>query len=444
MNPMSGPVRKTALPSAIGTATMVARAVESASAPASAAPGAPSGVDATLLALTDQCVMCGLCLPHCPTYRLDPTEAESPRGRIALARALANGGLAPTPLALTHLDQCLGCLSCQKVCPSLVQYDQILSRTRAALRTRRPPAGPLQRWLHDPQRLTLLARVGAVLRAGHWLPPLAHLLPRGSMLRRILQTQPDLPRRPHFSTRRSAAASTRGRVALFRGCVASVYDRDTLGAARVLLEALDYEVVETSATLCCGALQRHTGEDAAAAEQAAHTRASLQAAGVDVVLVSASGCYGDLRDQVLAGAAPPVVDIHAFLAADARWPALSFKPLSARVALHLPCTQVNVVGDTAPITALLATIPGLAVLPLPLHPRCCGAAGSYFIEHPAQADRLREEKLDQAAALAPDLLLTTNIGCRIHLDNGLRAREPSPLLLHPLALLAQQLENPAP
>jgi len=91
-----------------------------------------AGADDRLAALADQCVMCGLCLPHCPTYRLEQVEAESPRGRIALARALADGRLHPTPAALTHLDHCLGCLSCQKVCPSDVQYEEILVRTRAA------------------------------------------------------------------------------------------------------------------------------------------------------------------------------------------------------------------------------------------------------------------------------------------------------------------------
>ena len=388
--------------------------------------------------------MCGLCLPHCPTYRLDAIEAESPRGRIALARALATGALAPTPLALTHLDQCLGCLSCQKVCPSLVQYDEILVRTRAGLGARREPARWLRRWLRDPQRLTKLARIGAALRAARWLPAFARALPKRSLLRRIAQTQPDLPLTARFATAKSTTAPTRGRVALFRGCVASVYDRDTLAAGRYLLHALGYEVVETTGTQCCGTLQRHAGDIADADAQAAATRVALQATGADVVLVSASGCYGDLRDQVLSHGAPRVADIHTFLAADPEFSRLRFKPLVARAALHLPCTQINVMGDTTQISALLARIPGLAILPLPLQPRCCGAAGSYFIEHARIADALRDEKLDQAATFAPDLLLTTNIGCRIHLGNGLRERDARIAVLHPLALLAQQLENPAP
>ncbi|HEY6877319.1 MAG TPA: 4Fe-4S dicluster domain-containing protein, partial [Polyangiales bacterium] len=112
------------------------------SVPASGDPRAAPGV----AALADQCVMCGLCLPHCPTYRLEQTEAESPRGRIALARALAEGRLEPDAEAVAHLDHCLGCLSCQQVCPSQVRYEDLLVQTRAALAAARPPAAA-GRWL---------------------------------------------------------------------------------------------------------------------------------------------------------------------------------------------------------------------------------------------------------------------------------------------------------
>jgi glycolate oxidase iron-sulfur subunit len=396
--------------------------------------------DARLLALTDQCVMCGLCLPHCPTYRLENTEAESPRGRIALARALAMGTLTPTPSALEHLDHCLGCLSCQKVCPSQVDYDAILVRTRAALLDKRPTR--VLRWLGDQRRVTALARVGAASRAGRWLPALARLLPKASLWRRLGVAQPDLPRAIRLPYAKPPP-HVRGRVALFRGCLASVYDTDTLAAGRYLLEALGYEVVETAANQCCGALSRHAGGIKRASVDAGATREALLASGAKVVLVSASGCFGDLRDEVAAGTTVRVADIHAFLAADPAWPTLRFRPLAVRAALHLPCTQVNVVGEIAPIRAVLARIPQLTLLALPEQPRCCGAAGSYFLEHPDFADRLRSDKLDQAQALTPDLLLTTNIGCRIHLGNGLRERAPSMPVLHPLALLAQQLENPA-
>jgi glycolate oxidase iron-sulfur subunit len=397
--------------------------------------------DARLLDLADQCVMCGLCLPHCPTYRIRLDEAESPRGRIALARSLASGRIPPEPSALTHLDQCLACLSCEKVCPSEVKYGEIITRSRAAVARIRPRRDALDRALTDPRRLVAFARIGAWLRADRWLPALGRLLPATSRLRALARETPQVPPIGRHRSKKPAAGS-RGAVALFRGCVASVYDRDTHEAARALLEALGYEVRVPRGTPCCGALARHAGDAEAADREAAGTRRELASTGASVVLVSASGCFGELREH-----APhdrTIVDIDAFLARDDEFARLRFRPLAARAALHLPCTQVNVVGEVASIRAVLARIPDLEIVELPLHPRCCGAAGSYFAEHPAIATRLRDEKLDQALAPAPDIVLTTNIGCRIHLAAGIRERGVSPRVLHPLALLAQQLENGEP
>lgn len=406
------------------------------SAPDGKAP-ARAPADGALQALADQCVMCGLCLPHCPTYRISLDEAESPRGRIALARWIASGRLEPDPTALRHLDQCLDCLSCQTVCPSDVRYGEIITRTRAMLR-RRP--GLVARLLTDPARLVALARIGALLKADRWLPRLSRWLPPSlrTLAERVPAASATMP------IARSRTAPDRGRVTLFRGCVASVYDRDTHEAARALLEALGYEVAVPEDTPCCGALARHAGDTEAADREVARACAAIAETGGEAVLVSASGCFGELRDHVARAGGPSVVDVHAFLARDARIGALRFRPLSARAALHLPCTQVNVVGEVASIRALLARIPALTVLAVPEQPRCCGAAGNYFIEHPAIADRLRDEKLAQIGADAPDVVLTTNVGCRIHLANGLRGRAGAPPVRHPLALLAQQLENAAP
>lgn len=408
------------------------------------ASGSPAPVDRRLLELADQCVMCGLCLPHCPTYRISLDEAESPRGRIALARSIAGGRLAPGLTALAHLDQCLACLSCQKVCPSEVRYEEIITRSRAALATQRKRPDTVSRWLTQPQRLTRLAQIGALFRASQWLPRLARALPRESRWRALGERVPDLPISAPSVHATRAPARDRGRVTLFRGCVASVYDRDTHASAQFVLEALGYEVCIPEGTPCCGALARHAGEAAAADRQSTVARAALAVTGGETALVSASGCFGDLRDHASSADGPAIVDIHAFIARDERFSQLRFRPLAVRAALHLPCTQVNVVGEIAAIRSLLARIPGLIVLDMPEQPRCCGAAGAYAIEHPDIADRLRAEKLDQVEMQQPDLLLTTNIGCRIHLCNGLRERESSLQVLHPLALLARQLDNNQP
>lgn len=395
----------------------------------------------SLAALTDQCVMCGLCLPHCPTYGLDQHEAESPRGRIAVARRLASGQLPVSAETVAHLDRCLACLACEAVCPSQVEYEEILIQTRALLKPSRPPGGRLSRWLADPAILVRLARLGSALRAGYWLPPLARCLPGSSRLRRLAAEMPRTPAHVPLPLHSAPVTADRGRVILFPGCVASVFDRDTLDAARILLGALGHDVAMPTAPVCCGALALHAGEVEAAARSAQATHAALQACDAETVLVCASGCLGSLRDHGMPGSALRIDDVLAFLAADVRWPRLRFKALPQRVAVHLPCTQMHVGSGKQPLLQLLASIPGLQLLVLPDQPGCCGAAGNYFIEQADHADRLRAEKLDQFGRQSADLLLTTNIGCRIFLGNGLRQRDARVAVLHPLTLLARQLET---
>ena len=395
----------------------------------------------TIEALADQCVQCGLCLPHCPTYRLDRHEAESPRGRIALARQFARGQLPPTPATMAPIDRCLACLACQTVCPSGVRYEELLLRTRALLAPLRPPAPRWQRWLSQPFRLRRLAAIGAAVRADRWLPQIARLLPRASPLARIAREMPRPTPTGPAPVRSQRGTGKRGRIGLFPGCVASIFERDTLAAARRLLEALDYAVVVPESPVCCGALPLHAGDSASAQATAASTRAALSACAIDTVLVSASGCLGSLRDQTLHDTPIRAVDILGFLARDAVMATLRFHPLAARMALHLPCTQNHVGEGGAPVRALLGRIEGLQILELPAQPGCCGAAGSYFLEQPERADRLRAEKLDQVAAQDPEFLLTTNVGCRLFLGNGLRQRDLTIPVLHPLVLLARQLDT---
>ena len=398
--------------------------------------------DNDLAALTDQCVMCGLCLPHCPTYALDQHEAESPRGRIALARRWASGELQPSEPSITHLDHCLACLACEAVCPSHVQYEKILVQTRALLKPLRPRRGRLGRWLGDPVMLVRLARLGAAIRAAAWLPRFAALLPKHTLLHRLLREMPRVPLASPTPSGIATIPADRGRIILFAGCVASIFDRDTLTAGQRLLEALGYEVVIPREAVCCGALPLHAGESGRAARTAQTTRDVLLSCAASTVLVSASGCLGSLRDTCARADGLQVADILGFVAADQALNRLRFRPLPARAALHVPCTQKNVGSGSRPIRELLGRIPDLQLLELPEQPGCCGAAGNYFIEQAERADRLRTEKLDQVTMQSPDLLLTTNIGCRIFLGNGLNQRASTIPVLHPLSLLARQLEIP--
>lgn len=390
-----------------------------------------------LLSLADQCVLCGLCLPACPTYRVECSEAESPRGRIALARALAQGALEPGPLAQAHLDHCLGCLSCERACPSGVKYGRLIDGVRELTA---PPPDRLATMLYAlaarPRRIRQLAALSEWLRLPHWLARLGR--------RRGWRSAAQIPPLPALPTAANpVAAGTRGRIGLFLGCVASAFDRDTHAAARRLLQALGYVVVEPPQQACCGALAQHAGHVEVAAKLAAPTRQSFVAAGVETVLVTASGCFGTLRELTLADTGMTVREIGEFLAADAQWPALQFAPLPRRAALHLPCSLSNRVRAAAATRTLLARIPQLDLLELPEQPRCCGAGGTNFLHFPQTADALRNERLDGAQSLQAELLLTSNIGCRLHLGAGLRERAAAMPVLHPISLLAQQL-LPAP
>jgi glycolate oxidase iron-sulfur subunit len=188
-------------------------------------------------------------------------------------------------------------------------------------------------------------------------------------------------------------------------------------------------------------LALHNGDAAQADRLARSLRTVFVGADVDTLLVSASGCFGTLRDHVFAEAGVRVREIHEFLDADGRVGELRFRPLSERIAVHTPCTQRNVARADGAVARLLARIPQLKIDALPASPGCCGAAGDYFLRHPDIADTLRAQTLDATLARRPHTLATSNAGCRIFLGNGMRERRSDIALTHPLVLLARQLEN---
>jgi glycolate oxidase iron-sulfur subunit len=225
------------------------------------------------------------------------------------------------------------------------------------------------------------------------------------------------------------------RLALFPGCVASVDDAEAQRAAITLLQAAGFHVSVLPA-FCCGAMDLHGGAEAAAEQAAQRVRRAWVASGASQLLSVTPGCLGTLR-RALPGVS--VLDPVELLAA--RTGLLRFRPLAQRVALHLPCTQINVARTDTALLQLLRRVPELEVLSLPRPPYCCGAAGSHLLEFPARAGQLRDATLRQAATLEPQRLLSSNIGCRLHLATGIDQqglRWPSQ---HPLTLLAQQLEH---
>ncbi|MCW8808271.1 MAG: (Fe-S)-binding protein [Rhodanobacter sp.] len=383
--------------------------------------------------LADQCVQCGLCLPVCPTYALDRNEAESPRGRIAIASALARGLADPAAGLREHLDHCLGCLNCEKVCPAHVQYGELLIATRASLGPSPQRPKHLLGLIKRPAWMRLLRWFGRWLALPRWKDLLIRRLPTASPWRAALRTMPVAA--PAMRVRTDETHAEGPCVALFPGCVASVDDAEAQQAAVALLQAAGFQVSVLPA-FCCGAMDLHGGATKGAERAARKVQKAWLASGATRLLSVTPGCLGTLR-RALPDVS--VMDPLELLAPHAE--AMRFRPLARRVALHLPCTQLNVAGSAGALLQLLHRVPQLDVVPLPPPASCCGAAGSHLLEYPERAAQLRDRMLRQLGALEPHLLLSSNIGCRLHLGAGIRDQGLQWRHLHPLTLLAQQLEH---
>jgi len=402
-----------------------------------------------ILEQADSCVKCGLCLPHCPTYRKSAQESESPRGRIALVQGLLSGALRDTPRLAGHLDRCLECHACESVCPSGVPVTHIVDAVRALQMGRR--AAP-RRWLR--RRLLDLA-----VRPAPWIPLLR--LYQNVRLRSWLRTSgllrylgvegadrllPERPLSGEEAGQFPALGPFRGQVALFPGCVGRYFDAPALHAATAVLTHLGYAVTLPRQACCCGALHRHDGFAEQGDGELARSAALFGAAGYDRVLTLASACLGELRRAPsLAGR---VGDATRFVA-DLPWPAdLALADSPQRVWVHTPCTQRNLLGDAEAAVALLERIPGVPPLALPDNETCCGAAGTYMLRQPAMSQALLADKLRLIRAAAATLIVTTNTGCALRLAAGLREQDPPVAVCHPLEILAarlpQRLESDPP
>ncbi len=373
----------------------------------------------SLLALADQCVRCGVCLPHCPTYSLDRREAESPRGRIALIGALADGRLAPEATTLQALDHCLACGRCEQVCPAHVPYTTLLTQARTQ-GWHGPSSGKarvLQRLAAHPRLLAWLLRLGTRLRP--WLPP------------RWRRRWPTRATAPPLDPPPATGAAPDATATLFLGCVARAFDHDLHRAATHLLRAAGLRVIETRGQSCCGALAHHAGDAIAATRLADRNRSAFAAAGADHVVTSATGCHGSVQRAC----APAGLDTRDLLdLLGTRAARLRFRAVDGTVALHRPCTQQAMPDSLRGLRALHARVPGLRIVDLPAG--CCGAAGAHVLNCPDRADALRAPALDAIRASGARVVLSSNIGCRLHLQAGL---DDIPVL-HPALWLATLLD----
>lgn len=389
----------------------------------------------------DPCVHCGFCLPACPTYLATGDEADSPRGRIVLMRALERGEIGADDPALTqHIDACLGCRGCEPACPSGVGYGQGLEAAREIIAARRgiAPAAkailavfawrPLWRSLLTVSRwfrtTGLPARWASGTRFGFSMGMLASTR-RSSKPRSF----------PNFHVSHSAPT-----VALFRGCVMDTVFRHVNDATRRTLEANGYRVVEISGQGCCGALHEHAG-DRKGAEALARQNVKAFGSRANYIVVNSAGCgallkqYGHLlgtRDGEHFGTR--VRDVSELLAS--KGPRQG-GPLPLDVVYDAPCHLQHAQKVQAEPLAVLRAIPGLRVRVLPGSDKCCGSAGIYSVLHPDMARAVLDDKIKGIASATPvpRVVTTGNPGCHMQIGAGLRAAGMATSVLHPVELL---------
>ena len=366
----------------------------------------PTSTNASDIArLADRCVQCGLCLPHCPTYQLDFSEAESPRGRIAYMKALATGQILATNAGDRHLDHCLGCRRCESACPANVEYGDLLGLAREEQFMRRQP--PLQ------------------LRLMTWITANPRLLGVAAALGRLSGRLPALPNAA--ITRESETDNSANKVAIFNGCIANTYEANTRLNLEKILKVTGVSVDLGAGQTCCGTAAASIG-DRKTADILAKKNRSAFGSGI-TVLSLATGCHEQLSRTLFDQS--KVVDALDFIFKHAD--KLKFKPAHKKIALHIPCSQSTVVKSDDALRKLLAMIPALNIMELPDR-GCCGAAGLHMLAEPERANQLRAPLIEKIHEAYVTELLSSNIGCRLHIANGLKIP-----VRHPIDFLAEHL-----
>lgn len=398
-----------------------------------------------------RCVHCGLCLNQCPTYRALRLEPESPRGRIHLVKAAAEGRIELNERFKEHLYLCLLCRACETACPSGVQYSHIAETARAQLG---PSGSSFSRFLQNfaftqllpyPTRLKLAANLlGFYQRAG--LQRLVRpLLPKS--IRELDLLLPSIPQNFFAPDVKifPAVGPRRAKVALLNGCVMPLLFSDVNEATVRVLQRNGCEIVLPEEQTCCGALNVHNGETAAAKQMARRNIDAFLAAGVDAVIVNAAGCgatmkeYGHLLrdDAEYADKARRfsflVKDASEYLAAIGITGHLGAVNLT--VTYQDPCHLAHGQCVRNQPRALLQAIPGLRLIEMEGPDRCCGSAGIYNVTHPAMSRTLLTEKMQAIAATKAEAVVAPNPGCMLQLRYGARRYGPAVAVHHLIDLL---------
>ena len=366
-------------------------------------------------------------------------------------QGLLEGRLVAGAVLLDHLDGCLVCRACEAVCPNQVPYGHLIAAVRGELEQARP-----RRFWPQRARALLLAAVthpgwstlGVALLRFWQRSGLQALARKAGVLRRLgmarKEAQLPMPKAAHvWRALYPAIGTARGEVSLFLGCVARAFDGETLAAAIFVLNRLGYTVRVPEQQTCCGALHLSQGEPGRARDLARHNVAAF--AGTGAVIHTASGCGASLAEYGSSLGAEGehfssrVTDVSAFLAGLDGWEGVTIAPLEAAVAVHDPCSLRNVLHGQDRPYQLLRRIPGITLLPLAGNDQCCGAAGIYHLTQPHMAAELLDDKMEAVKASGARILVTSNVGCAMHLASGLKAAGLELEVVHPVTLLARQM-----
>ncbi|MGH2680638.1 MAG: (Fe-S)-binding protein [Actinomycetota bacterium] len=384
--------------------------------------------DAPTQADLNACVACGLCLPHCPTYRLTGEESASPRGRIAAMRGVHEGRATTDETFMTFMDLCLVCRACEDVCPSHVPFGRMMEAARTQVEPLRPRRERFLRWLGLD--VVLPSRILTRLAGG--LAPLARPLLARRVRALIPRGGATLTRLPRVTEPGGVA---RGTVALLSGCVQDLWFRRVNLATIRVLARNGWRVVVPRAQTCCGALAAHNGHLGTARKLARRNAAAFT--GIDHVIVNAAGCgahmagYGDLVD----GAGLPVRDVMAFLHEEGVRVDPGSLPEPTRVAYHDACHALRAQGIHRQPRELLGAVGDLEVVEIPNGDRCCGAAGIYNVTEPEMSRRLMREKADAVASTGAVVVASGNPGCTMQLLAGLGEQGATVEVVHPIELI---------
>jgi len=398
------------------------------------------------------CVHCGLCLSSCPTYLETGNENDSPRGRIYLMRAVQDGRLPVADATVRHIDLCLGCRACEAACPSGVRYGELLEATREHIERRYDRGAwatflrrvAIERVFPFPERVELALRLARPAKwIQRWLPKFA---------REALALIPDATDATPLPELLPAASPRRGRVGFIQGCVMSVLFGATHAASIRLLNRAGWDVVTPPAQGCCGALHAHGGNLESARAAARVNVAAFEKLGLDAIIINAAGCGSTLKEygHLLAGDpiwaaraadfAGKVKDLSEWLASDLETlrlgpPSPGFGASGAagaprKVTFHDACHLAHAQRVTQAPRELVRAVAGGQFVELPESDVCCGSAGSYNLTEPDMAARLQRRKVEHILATGAEVVVTTNPGCLLQIQAGLKAAGSPVQALH--------------